>query len=59
MTIQMITITLIGITFVLMVVVVKSLIEIIGLLLKLNKDVELNKAPNPFERNYQFIKGLY
>ncbi|MFN4080842.1 MAG: hypothetical protein ACK4NS_08065 [Saprospiraceae bacterium] len=55
----MITITLIGITFVLMVVVVKSLIEIIGLLLKLNKDVELNKAPNPFERNYQFIKGLY
>lgn len=38
---------------------IKLCVDVIGLLLFVRKDKELISQPNPLEKNYQFIKGLY
>lgn len=48
-----------AIIFALTVFVVKTIIQINGLLLLVSKDIDLVKTPNALEKDYQFVKGLY
>jgi hypothetical protein len=43
--------------FVLLAIVL--MINVMGLMLQITKTKELNNRENPFEKHYQFIKGLY
>jgi len=44
---------------ILIAICIKLYIDVIGLQLFARKDKELISQPNPLEKNYQFIKGLY
>ncbi len=51
--------TLVVIILGLIAFIAKMVIDINAMILQIIKDKELSKVSNPYEKNYQFIKGLY